>query len=421
MTERREPARAFVIGAGVAGLAAAVDLAGRGVRVELIEAATQAGGRCRSYVDPVLEMMIDNGNHLILSGNQATLRYLAAIGAQDRVTGPGACEFSFCDVRDDRRWTIRPNLGPLPWWVLDADRRVPGTRARDYLRLLALMGPQNDRRVEDAIPCAGPFWERLLAPLLLAALNTDPAGASAALAGAVIGETLARGGRAYRPRIAHAGLSAAFVDPAISYIEERGAVVRLGRRLRKLEFEQGCVRRLGFSDGETTVGAADAVILATPPWISQELVPDLTVPDRYGAIVNGHFAMAPPAGAPQMVGVIGGAAEWIFAFPDRLSVTVSGAEAIIDDDREVLARRLWRDVAKVHGLHGDLPACQIVKERRATFLATPEQNARRPAAETRWRNLFLAGDWTATGLPATIEGAIRSGQRAAALAQGSRH
>jgi uncharacterized protein with NAD-binding domain and iron-sulfur cluster len=96
-------------------------------------------------------------------------------------------------------------------------------------------------------------------------------------------------------------------------------------------------------------------------------------------------------------------------------VTVSGADDIVDADRESLARRFWNDVANVHGLTPALPPWQIVKERRATFAATPEQNARRPRSATAWRNLFLAGDWTDTGLPATIEGAIRSGATAADL------
>jgi len=117
-----------------------------------------------------------------------------------------------------------------------------------------------------------------------------------------------------------------------------------------------------------------------------------------------------------MVGVIGGSAQWVFAFADRFSVTVSGADDMIDADREILAARFWRDIAAVHGLGPELPPWQIVKERRATFAATPEQDARRPAATTAARNLFLAGDWTQTGLPATIEGAIRSGNKAAALA-----
>jgi hypothetical protein len=117
-----------------------------------------------------------------------------------------------------------------------------------------------------------------------------------------------------------------------------------------------------------------------------------------------------------MMGVIGGTAEWIFAFSDRISVTVSGADLLVDQDREDLAIRIWADVTKALDIKAPMPSWQIVKEKRATFAATPEQDSRRPAAKTTWRNLILAGDWTQTGLPATIEGALRSGESAAVLA-----
>ena len=404
-----------VIGAGLAGLSAAVTLAAKGVKVELIEAAAQAGGRCRSYVDPVLEMVIDNGNHLVLSGNHATFDYLRTIGAEDRLTGPDEATLDFHDLRDGLRWTIRPNAGPLAWWVLSPSRRIPGTRAADYLALLALLGRQGGRRIDEVLTCRGALWERLLEPFLLAALNTAPRSGSAALAGAVIKESLARGGKAYRPRVAHPSLSAAFIDPALAFLAEHGAGVRFSQPVRALSFAADPIAALATADGETALGEADAVILATPPWISQGLVPDLTAPNAFNAIVNGHFRLAPPAGAAPIVGVIAGTAQWIFAFPDRLSVTVSDAGDLADQDREDLAGLFWRDIATVHGLGAELPPWRIIKERRATFAATSEQNARRPAAATRWRNLALAGDWTATGLPATIEGAIRSGKTAAAV------
>ena len=110
-----------------------------------------------------------------------------------------------------------------------------------------------------------------------------------------------------------------------------------------------------------------------------------------------------------------GTIEWLFAFAHRLSVTVSCADRLLDTPREELANRTWQEVARIVGVAGPLPPWQIVRERRATFAAFPEQNAKRPGAQTRWSNLFLAGDWTATGLPATIEGAIRSGNRAAQM------
>jgi hypothetical protein len=144
-------------------------------------------------------------------------------------------------------------------------------------------------------------------------------------------------------------------------------------------------------------------------------LPDITAPDDFRAIVNAHFKWPAPKDAPLMLGVIGGTAQWIFSFADRISVTISNADALVNEDREHLARIIWNDVAKAFSLSQSLPAWQIVKEKRATFAATPEQAARRAAARTRWANLFLAGDWTDTRLPATLEGAVRSGHLAAEL------
>ena len=167
-------ARVHVVGGGLAGLSAAVTLADRGVPVVLSEAARQAGGRCRSYHDAQLDMVIDNGNHLVLSGNPAVGRYLRAIGAQDRLTGPREAEFPFVDRGSNRRWILRPNDGALPWWILSDKRRVPGTRSSDYLAVLALTRPHPGRRIDQVISCEGVVWEKLLRPLLVSILNTPP-------------------------------------------------------------------------------------------------------------------------------------------------------------------------------------------------------------------------------------------------------
>ncbi|HEY2884855.1 MAG TPA: hydroxysqualene dehydroxylase HpnE [Rhizomicrobium sp.] len=407
---------AYVVGAGLAGLSAAVALAEKGVTVELIEGAPQAGGRCRSYFDPVLEQVIDNGNHLVLSGNHDVHTYLRSIGAETALAGPSRAEFDFADVRSGERWKIQPNESAIAWWLFRATRRVPGTRPHDYLALLRLMLAAPGRRIGDVIACKGALWERLLEPFLLAVLNTEPKIASARLAGAVIRESLARGGHAYHPRIAHPTLSSAFVDPALAALKRKGASIRLGQRVRALVYAPTEVTGLQLPDSVVELGERDVVILAVPPWVAMELVPGLVAPNAHCAIVNAHFRIAPPAGVPLMTGVIGGSAQWIFAFPDRISITVSGADAIVEKDREELARAFWSDVARVLDLPPVLPPWQIVKERRATFAATPEQAALRPRAITRWRNLLLAGDWTDTGLPATLEGAVRSGQKAARLA-----
>lgn len=408
--------KAYVIGAGLAGLSAATVLASRGASVTVIETAPQAGGRCRSYFDPAFGGVIDNGNHLVLSGNRAVHAYLARIGARDALAGPPRAEFSFVDLKDNQRWTLRPNEGGLPYWIARAGRRVPGSRTGDYLGYVPLLWADKAARIGDIVKDRGPLWRRLMHPFLLAALNTEPEDSSAALAGAVLRESLARGGRYYRPRIAHPTLAAAFIDPALAYLQGKDAEIRLGTRLRGITLGRRSAMALDLGEAAVPLAPNDALVLAVPPWVAKDLIPTLTAPDDFRAIVNAHFKMPAPAGAPAMLGVIGGTAEWIFSFPDRISVTVSGADAIVDQDREALAVRIWADVAKALDITAPMPAWQIVKEKRATFAATPAQDARRPAAKTGWPNLFLAGDWTQTGLPATIEGALRSGETAAALA-----
>ena len=274
----------------------------------------------------------------------------------------------------------------------------------------------NGEVVGDKLDTRSDLYLRLMRPVLLAALNCDPVEGSARLAGAVIRETLARGGQACRPLIAAKGLGPALVDPAISYIEQRGGKVRFDNALRAFEFAGDRVIALKCADETIELGEHDTIILAVPAWVARTLVPDLNVPTEYRSILNAHFKIAPPASLPKITGIINATTEWLFAFDDRLSVTVSSADRFNETEREPLARQIWTEVSKVAGLDAELPPWQIVKERRATFAATPSQNALRPAAKTRWRNLHLAGDWTATGLPATIEGAIRSGETAARLA-----
>lgn len=406
-----------VIGAGLAGLSAAIAVAGRGEPIILSEAARQAGGRCRSYHDGLLDMTIDNGNHLILSGNRAVDRYLRDIGAEGRVTGPDRPEFNFVDLQLGVRWTLRPDDGPVPWWILDAGRRVPGTRLRDYLALLALMRRHPGRRIDQVVRQDTVLWEKFLRPVLLSALNTAPEEASADLAGAILRETFARGGRYMRPLIGSPNLAAAFVDPALERLRRSGTDIRLGRSLRAVRFAKDRAVALAFDGEEESLQPDDRVIVAVPPWAAEKLLPGVIAPQTFNAILNAHFQVVPTPRAYPMVGLIGGTAEWVFAFADRISVTVSAADHLMDADSDSLALLLWRDIAVVHDLTAPLPPYRIVKEKRATFAATPAEDARRPAARTEWANLFLAGDWTDTGLPATIEGALRSGNRAAELAR----
>jgi hydroxysqualene dehydroxylase len=404
-----------VIGAGIAGLAAAVRLAQADTRLVLHEAAGHAGGRCRSYHDPALDMVIDNGNHLLLSGNAAALSYLRTIRAEKLLAGPPVAEFPFVDMANGQRWTLRLSQGRLPWWIFDSGCRVPETRAVDYFLFARLLWTSPRKTICQTIGCEGPLYNDLVRPFLLAALNTDPKEGSALLASAVVRESLARGGAACRPLIARCGLAGVFIEPALRFLSEHKVAIRFGHRLRRLELTDRSATALDFGEDKIPVSPEDAVILAVPPSVAADLVPGLAVPTQFRAIVNAHFRVTPPPALAPIIGIVNGTAEWLFAFPDRLSVTISAADRLVELPRETLASTIWQEVALVSGLPKELPPWQIVRERRATFAATVKENAKRPAAETPWRNLFLAGDWTRTGLPATIEGAVRSGHRAADL------
>ena len=404
-----------IIGAGISGLSAAVRLANANFKVHVHEATQQAGGRCRSYFDAATNLTIDNGNHLLLSGNHHAVAYARSIGTEAGLVGPQRAQFPFVDLTTGQRWQLDLGESRLPLWVFDAARRVPDTGVFDYLALMPLIWSSPGRLVGDAIRCEGRLYQRLVQPLLLAALNVDPPEGSAGLAGAVVRETLLAGGQACRPLIAREGLSAVLVEPAVKLLQGRGSSVQFGHELRALGTSAARVGELKFGEETIALGADDAVVLAVPPRAAASLLPGLKTPSKFRAIVNAHFRVDPPKDMPPILGVVGGLVEWLFAFPQRLSVTISNADRLVDMPREELALAIWQDICKASGVQGELPPWQIVRERRATFEATPEQNALRPGALTAFKNLFLAGDWTDTGLPATIEGSVRSGNRAADL------
>jgi uncharacterized protein with NAD-binding domain and iron-sulfur cluster len=203
------------------------------------------------------------------------------------------------------------------------------------------------------------------------------------------------------------------VEPAVKLLRERGASVRFDHELHKLEMSGDRIASLSFGGDTVALGPNDKVVLAVPARQAATILPGIKTPTQFVSILNAHFRCKPPPGTPPILGVVNGLVEWIFPFRERLSITISAADRLMNAPREQLAQDIWNDVCAATGATGDLPRWQIVRERRATFAATPEQDALRPGTATEWKNLFLAGDWTATGLPSTIEGSIGSGDKAA--------
>ncbi len=413
--------RIVVIGAGLAGLVAAEGASAEGREVILLEASPKVGGRCRSYHDGRLGRRIDNGNHLILSGNRAVLGWADRIGGGDALEMASEAAFPFLDLGSDASWTIR--IAPGAGGLLRREARPPGVSlARAGAQAARLMLARRGRSVAGALPDRGPLWRAFWDPMTRAVLNADPAVADAGLLRGAILRSFARGAAACRPVFAPRGLGPALIDPAAALLERRGVRPRLREPVRGLRFEGGRLAAVETRDGEVALGRGDAAILALPPRAAAALLPGLSLPGPGLTIANAHF-LVPENALPPLLGLLGGAAQWLFRRGDMVSVTVSAAEAspLEGLGREDALALLWDEVAAAVRHHGgrvpaEMPPARLVREKDATFDQSAAGAARRPGARTAWRNLFLAGDHVATGLPATLEGAVLSGERAAALA-----
>ncbi|GBQ13378.1 hydroxysqualene dehydroxylase HpnE [Swaminathania salitolerans] len=415
-----------IIGGGLAGLSAAIDVIGR-ARVTVYESGPACGGRARSYFDKALGCRIDNGNHLLLSANKATFRYLGLIGAEKSLTGPGTPVFPWYDLEAGLGWTLRLSRGRLPLWALSRRRHVPGMRLSELGILAKILRAGPDATVETCLG-RGMLTRRLLEPFAVSALNTPLDQASAALLAAIIRETLALGGEACCPWYPAEGLSESFIDPAIAHIARLQGEVRCGARISGLDISGG--RVVGLKNGDETIplGPEDHVVSAVPAPVARTLVgphlPGFSAPDEFESIINVHYRLPEPVETRGVldragfVGLVGGIAEWVYLKGEILSVTVSAANRYAGHAHPDLIATIWSEIRRAIGpvairpLPEAAPPARIVCEKRATFAATPAQDRLRPDARTDISNLALAGDWTATGLPSTIEGAIRSGSEA---------
>ncbi len=406
-----------IIGAGMAGLSAAVELTQKNYNISLYEAAPQAGGRCRSFYDSKLDCEIDNGNHLLLSGNQSAANYLKIIGAEDGLIGPDAAIFPFIDIRTSKRWDIKFNPSPIPFWLLDKSARVPGASLRQHLALAKMMRAQDHHVIADFIDTSNPLYERLMDPLSVAVINMPPDKASAKLMANVLKETILKGGIACQPRLAAHSLAKTFVDPALRYFDSQSADIKFGTRLKSITQKDARISALNFAKNTIELGDNDYVIMALPPEPTGDILDFITPPQDYSSIINAHFKLDKPIRvdwpAP-LIGLIGAAAQWLFIRDNIASITISAGDIWLGERSDSLIKKLWTEIAPILGEDPiQVPPARIIKEKRATLAQTPALEALRPASQTPFKNLYLAGDWTDTALPATIEGAIRSGVIAA--------
>ncbi|MBF0154244.1 MAG: FAD-dependent oxidoreductase [Magnetococcales bacterium] len=426
-----------ILGGGAAGLAAALFLLKQGCRPLILEAARMPGGRVRSFFDRRTGEELDNGPHLLLGACQESLALLEQLGTHTHLWQSERMIVPFWTERTGWYRLDCPDW-PVPWHLLAGLLRMPGMTFGERWKLLTLgkslaEGPlpppgqtvthwlQEHRQTAHLLHC---LW----GPLCLAIMNEPPASADAGLLVSTLRRILFGGrgaGRLYIPRVP---LSRLLAEPARESIVRQGGEVRCQTPVRGLEMQGDRLAAIVTHAGRLHVQGP--VISALPHHVLTRLLPTWNpgwrVSPAYAPIVSIHMRWTIPGGLPvPWVGLPEGVCHWLFDHnllagtaegqPARISAVISGAyREVHGSTGELLAKARQEVMALVPDLD---PAREIsgrvIREWRATLAPWPDIVAARPGVLTPWRNLFLAGDWTDTGLPATIESAVCSGRRAA--------
>lgn len=429
--ETRERRPVVIVGGGLAGLAAAVELSGAGVPVVLLEQGPSLGGRARSYTDPVTGDEIDNGQHLLIAGYTHTLAFLERVGTrhlveiQDRpVLHFHHPERGFVDFRLPH---LPPPLNAL-WAILTTSLIAPPDRfalLRAGGALFTGEQPCADhtvtqwldlhRQTREARRC---FWD----PLTIAIMNEHADFASAQLFVSALRQAFLRHNHHAALVFPRVGLSRLFAEPARSVIERAGGTVRCNAGVARVAIQDHRTAEVVLRDGSRL--CCSAVILAVPPAKLPMIIPAFDIPGlptmvqtSFSPIIGIHLWMEHAFLKVPAIGLIGRRVQWVFRRERHLSLVISAAREFIRSSHEELTAMAVEDLRAVFGASVGVPTHSVViKEKRATCSLTPAVVRQRLQMDEGTSNLFLCGDWTNTGLPATIEGAILSGQRSGRLA-----
>lgn len=441
----------MVIGGGLAGLSAACALAERGIAVTLIERRNYLGGRAFSFVDPQTGMELDNGQHVFLRCCTEYIEFLKKIGAFAQTTLQQRLRVTVADREGKRGVLSSTRFLPAPLDLLPSlllyRHLGPMDRLRIIRGMMSIRGANRERERERLESMSFHNWllehgqnEKTIAALweliTLPILNDTIDAASAYMGIMAFQDSLLAGKGMADLGYSRVGLSTLVSNGARRYIESRGGRLLMGRRVNDLHVTNG--RVTGVRVGEETIDA-DAVISAVP-WdglerllTGEDAATPLSVSPpqlEWAPIVGLHIGYDRPVMDEPFLTVLDSPVQWIFNrslmqesadSSSRLLVSISAAwheAGMSEEELRDLAEAELRPVLP-ETRNASMTFFRVVKQPQATFRCLPGIQARRPTQTTAVPGLFLAGDWTQTGWPATMESAVRSGNLAAAAASSS--
>ncbi|MEW6210837.1 MAG: hydroxysqualene dehydroxylase HpnE [Acidobacteriota bacterium] len=431
--------RVAIIGGGFGGLAAAVALSERGAKVLLLERRNHLGGRAYSFLDSKTGCIVDNGQHLFMGCYRETIAFLKKIGSLDRVEFQDRLRVDFLEKRGAVSLAC-PRLPP-PFHLLAGLLRMRGLTLGDKLRAIKAgraLGSSDEvegrtvsqwlRGLDQSARINELFWH----PLSIATLNESPDMASARMLLVVLKNAFTGSRFDSSLGMSRVGLSDLYTESARRFIESRNGEVRTNAAVEKLAIENKKAKAAILKSGERI--EADFFISAVPPRAFLEMLSEDIRRNEFAEI--GRLNSSPivsinlwfdrPVVEYRFAGLIGARIQWLFnkdliikesESSNHLALIISAARGFIDLSKEELVSIALEDLHALapESRKAKLVHSLVVKEREATLSHSVESDRLRPDARTSIANLILAGDWTATGLPATIESAVMSGHRAADL------
>lgn len=418
--------KCLVIGGGFAGLSASAHLSNAGYNVELIEASPKLGGRAFSFIHKQTNAIIDNGQHIMMGCYNETLKFLKLINALDKITVQENLRVNFLKTNFELH-ELKASSSFYPFNLLSAILNYSAITFRERLSILCfflklplfaqrdlskmsvdnlLMKENQNENVKKA------FW----AIICVGALNTNLKKASAKVFVDILKEIFLKGSFGSKIILPRTSLSEMYCEPARQFIETRNGKIVLSERVEEIKVEKR--KAVEIRTDKRRISDSEFVVCAIPFYAAQKILPFLNLGDfnpQYSSILNVHVWLAEAKKENNLdknfYALIGSKLHWVFRHDSHITCVISDAGYLLNLTDDELMKMITEELGKYMNITAnDIKDYFIIKEKRATFIPSNEILNNRPNTETEVKNLFLAGDWVNTGLPSTIESAVKSGK-----------